>query len=85
MHFYFTINIGFKDIVVEYSTNQSNWDTYTTIGDILNSSASSCYLNNYSIPVTNGYYYRVTLKHYAKESGWFGSSQSEPNTSNVVS
>ena len=77
-------SIGFKNIVVEYSTNKSDWDTYTNIGDILNSSTSSCYLNDYSVPITNGYYYRVTLNHYAKESGWFGSSQSVSNTSNIV-
>lgn len=77
--------VGFKDIVVEYSANNSDWDTYTNIGDVLNSSTNSCYMTNYSVPITNGYYYRVTLTHYAKETGWFGSSQSVPNTSNVVS
>lgn len=78
-------SIGFKDIVVEYSTNNSDWDTYTNIGDVLNSSTNSCYMDDYSVPITNGYYYRVTLTHYAKETGWFGSSQSVSNISNVVS
>lgn len=77
--------IGFKDIVVEYSTDNANWRTYnSSIPDITNSSATSCYISDYAVSVTNGYYYRVTLKHYAKATGLFGSSQTIANTSNVV-
>ena len=79
--------IGFKDIVVEYSSNANDWYTYDD--DIPSQTTSNAYsysLVNFSIPVENGYYYRVTLTHYAKETGWiFGNSQSVPNTSNVVS
>ena len=77
--------IGFKDVTVEYSTNCSDWYEYRQPFDYTVSSASSCYMTNYPISVTNGYYYRVTLNHYAKASGIFGSSQSVYNTSNVVS
>ncbi len=77
--------IGFKDIVVEYSANNVDWFEYEPAFDYTKSSASSYYMSSYPISVTNGYYYRVTLNHYAKETGWFGSSQSVPNTSNVVS
>ena len=34
--------------------------------------------------VPSGYYYRITCKHYAKENGVFGSSESISNTSNSV-
>lgn len=79
--------IGFTNIVVEYSTNNNNWYTYKDdIPSQTTSNAYSCSLVNFSVPVENGYYYRVTLNHYAKETGWlFGNSQSVPNTSNVVS
>lgn len=77
--------IGFKNIVVEYSTNNNDWDTYTgTISDQTASNAYSHALVNFPVTVENGYYYRVTLNHYAKETGWFGNSQSVPNISNVV-
>lgn len=78
-------SIGYKDIVVEYSNDNSHWYVENDdIKDLLISNSSSYYLNDYSIPVIGGYYYRVKLKHYAKESGWFGSSQSVENTSNSV-
>lgn len=78
-------SIGYKDIVVEYSNDNSHWYVENdNIEDLLKSDSSSYYLNNYAVSVKGGYYYRVTLKHYAKESGWFGSSQSVENTSNSV-
>lgn len=77
-------SIGYKDLVVERSKDGVNWSDDTEIGDKLTSSATSYYLNDYSVSVDGGYYYRVSGKHYAKESGLFGSSQSIDNTSNVV-
>lgn len=77
--------IGFTNIVVEYSTNNNNWYTYDD--DFSSQTTSNAYsysLVNFPVPVENGYYYRVTLTHYAKEMGLFGSSQSVPNVSNVV-
>ena len=77
--------IGFTNIVVEYSTNNNNWYTYDDdFSPQTTSNAYSYSLINFSVPVENGYYYRVTLNHYAKEAGWFGKSQSVPNVSNVV-
>lgn len=77
--------IGFKDIVVEYSSNASDWYTYDDdFSPQTTSNASSYSLVNFPVSVENGYYYRVTLNHYAKEAGWFGKSQSVLNVSNVV-
>lgn len=76
--------IGFKDISVEYSSDGVNWNNEKPSFDLLNSDSNSYYLNNYSVSVNGGFYYRVSLNHYAKESGWFGSSQSVSNTSNSV-
>lgn len=76
-------SIGFKDISIEYSSDNVNWDKEKPIDDITKS-GSSYYLNDYSVSVNGGYYYRVSLNHYAKESGLFGSSQSVSNTSNSV-
>lgn len=78
-------SIGYKDIVVEYSNDNSHWYVENdNIEDLLISNSDSYYLNNYAVSVKGGYYYRVSLTHYAKESGWFGSSQSVENTSNSV-
>lgn len=77
-------SIGYKDISIEYSSDGVHWYREMPSFDLLKSDSSSYYLNDYSISVNGGYYYRVNLKHYAKESGWFGSSQSVENTSNSV-
>lgn len=76
-------SIGYKDISIEYSSDKVNWKKGKSVDDLLKS-GSSYYLNNYSVSVKGGYYYRVSLTHYAKESGLFGSSQSVTNTSNSV-
>ena len=77
-------SIGFKDISIEYSSDNVHWSEEKPLYDLLQSDSNSYYLNNYSVSVKGGYYYRVTLTHYAKESGLFGSSQSMNNTSNSV-
>lgn len=76
-------SIGYTDICIEYSTDNVNWKEEKSIGDLLKS-GNSYYLNDYAVSVRGGFYYRVSLSHYAKESGLFGSSQSVPNTSNSV-
>lgn len=76
--------IGFKDIIVERSSDNINWEDEVDVGDKLTTSASTYSLANYSVSVTGGYYYRVKCKHYAKEKGLFGSSQSVDNTSNSI-
>lgn len=77
-------SIGFKNISIERSSDNVNWSEEKSIGDLLKSDSSSYNLDNYAVSVKGGYYYRVTLTHYAKESGLFGSSQSVSNTSNSV-
>lgn len=76
--------IGFKDIIVERSSDNINWDDEVDVGDKLTTSASTYSLANYPIEVEGGYYYRVKCKHYAKENGLFGGSQSVENHSNSV-
>ena len=77
-------SIGYKDISIEYSSDKTNWYTEKEIDDLLKSDSISYPLDRYEITVKGGYYYRVTLNHYAKESGLFGTSQSVNNTSNSV-
>ncbi len=77
-------SIGYKDISIEYSSDKNNWHKEKDIDSLLKSDSLSYILNSYEISVKGGYYYRVTLTHYAKESGLFGSSQSVSNTSNSV-
>lgn len=77
-------SIGYKDISIEYSSDKINWHNEKNIDDLLKSDSLNYNLSGYEISVKGGYYYRVTLTHYAKESGLFGSSQSVSNTSNSV-
>ena len=78
--------IGFVDIEVQRSSNNSTWTTVEkTLPDKLAEDTVSYSLSKYSTSVTGGYYYRVVLTHYAKEQGWFfPSSQSVSATSNSV-
>lgn len=76
--------IGYKNVVVEYSTNGTNWYEEKDLGDLLKSDSKSYYLNSYSVSVKGGRYYRVSCTHYAKEKGLFGKSQSEDNVSDSV-
>lgn len=77
-------SIGYKDISIEYSSDNAHWSEEKSNDDLLKSDSSSYYLNDYSVSVKGGYYYRVKLTHYAKEGGLLGSSQSVENTSNSV-
>lgn len=77
-------SIGYKDISIEYSSDNVHWDEEKPNDDLLKSDSRSYYLNDYAVSVKGGYYYCVSLKHYAKESGWLGKSQSVENTSNSV-
>lgn len=77
-------SIGLKNIAIQRSSDRVKWEKEKPLSDMLNTSNYEYYLNNYSINVEGGYYYRVTCTHYAKESGLFGSSQSVNNTSNSV-
>ena len=76
-------SIGFKNIVIQRSSDGVHWEKEKSLSDILKFDYEY-YLDNYSVSVQGGYYYRVSLTHYAKESGLFGSSQSVSNTSNSV-
>lgn len=77
-------SIGITNIKVQYSSDGVNWATEKTLSDMLKSSASEYLLNNYSVSIKGGYYYRISCTHYAKEKGLFGSSQSVENTSKSV-
>lgn len=77
-------SIGYKNISIDYSSDKVNWYKEKSLDDLLKSDSNSYYLNNYTVSVKGGYYYRISCTHYAKESGLFGSSQSVNNTSNNV-
>lgn len=77
--------VGIKSIVIQKSSDNSTWTDYTTVSDMTTGNTVSFSVSSQNIgTVTGGYYYRITCKHYAKESGLFGSSESISNTSNSV-
>lgn len=63
--------IGFLDVRVERSSDRTNWTTEVNLGDMIAEDTDFYSLTNYSVTVSGGYYYRVTLTHYAKEDTWF--------------
>jgi len=76
-------SIGFKNISVQHSsTGYSSWTEEVHVSDILNYSSTGNYLAGFTVPVTGGYYYRVKLDHCANDG--FGTTQTVPNTSNVI-
>lgn len=75
--------IGLKNIVIQYSSNNSNWIDYSTLDDML-VEGNKHILSDYSVNVSTGYY-RVKCDHYAKEKGiWFPDDETISNTSNSV-
>lgn len=76
--------VGFKDIIIERSSDKINWTEEVDVGDKLTTSASTYSLADYSVSVKGGYYYRVRCKHYAKAKGLFGGSQSVENYTDGV-
>lgn len=77
--------IGFIDIKIQRSSDLTNWTTEKTVSDKIKEDASTYSLANYAVTVQGGYYYRVTLTHYAKEQTWFfPDDQSVTNTSSYV-
>lgn len=78
--------IGIINIQVQRSANGVNgWATCKPQFDLTETNSSACYVNDYQIPVTSGYYYRIVVTHYTKEQGWwFPRSQSVSQTSGIM-
>lgn len=78
--------IGIIDIQIQQSANGVNgWTTCVPEFDLTDTNVSAYYVHDYGVPVTYGYYYRVVVTHYAKETGfWFPQSQSVNQTSGVM-
>lgn len=63
--------IGCVNILIQRSSNLTNWVTEKTISDKIATNANYHLLDNYPVTVQGGYYYRVQLTHYAKEDALF--------------
>ena len=75
-------SIGFINISVQRSSDGTSWTEESSIVDQLGHNTTSKSLSGYIKPVTGGYYYCVQLEHYADNGS--GTTQSVPNTSNIV-
>lgn len=76
--------VGFKNIVVQRSSDNENWTDEVDVGKIVEKSSTIGYLSDYTVAVEGGYYYRVKCNHYAKAYGLFGGSQSVENYTDGV-
>ncbi len=64
--------IGFKDIKIQQSASGTgSWSNYFEPSDQLAENKNKYSLSNFLVAVPGGYYYRVELTFYAKETGWF--------------
>ncbi|MCM1132866.1 MAG: hypothetical protein NC340_05295 [Ruminococcus flavefaciens] len=77
--------IGLKNIRIEKSEDEINWTTERTVQDMILENGCVYNLSEQEFSVEGGYYYRITLEHYAKENTrWFPQEQSVSNTSASV-
>lgn len=60
--------VGFKNIVVQYSSDGENWYDEYTIGDHTGTDTKYHNINGYRAKVKGGYFYRISCVHYAKGS-----------------
>ena len=57
--------VGFKNIVVQRSSDGRNWQDEVTVGDKTAKNTKYYNLDGYTVNVQGGYYYRVVCVHYA--------------------
>ena len=78
--------IGFKNIKIQQSTSSTgSWSNYFEPSNQLAYNTSIHSLDDFLIAVPGGYYYRVQMTLYAKETGWLlPKSQSITVTTNTV-
>lgn len=57
--------VGFKNIVVQRSSDGRNWQDEVTVGDRTAKNTKYYNLDGYTVDVQGGYYYRVVCVHYA--------------------
>ena len=57
--------VGFKNIVVQFSSDGENWYDEYTYGDYTGTNTKYHNLNGLKLKVRGGYYYRISCVHYA--------------------
>lgn len=75
------VKCGFKEIMIQRrKSSTDSWADYFSYKEIYADRSSNTYAK--TVPVTSGYQYRATCKHYAKKS--LLSTQTINDTSNTV-
>ena len=59
--------VGFRNVVVQYSSDGQNWSDEVSLGDLTNSNARYYSLDSRRVEVKGGGFYRVSVVHYARE------------------
>ncbi len=68
--------IGLEYVDIQRSSDRNTWVTEVELGTFLMEDSVSCEIHDRMVPVQGGYYYRVSVTHYAKEQGmWFSDSE----------
>ena len=57
--------VGFRNIVVQRSSDGRNWHDEVTVGDKTAKNTKYYNLDGYTVNVQGGYYYRAVCVHYA--------------------
>lgn len=75
------VKCGFKEIMIQRRKSSSDsWADYFSYKELYTNGSSYTYAK--TVPVTSGYQYRATCKHYAKKS--LLSTQTINDTSNTI-
>lgn len=74
--------IGFKNIVIQRSSNRTSWTNERYVSDQLINGSYIYTIYDLPVWVNGGYYYRAYVEHYAKSYG--GSEETIGDYSNYV-
>ena len=75
-------SLGYKNIIVQRSSNASSWTNECYVSDQLINGANSYTIYDLPVWVNGGYYYRAYVEYYAKSYG--GSEETIGDYSNYV-
>lgn len=76
--------VGFRNVVIQYSSDGNNWSDEVDLGDLTKSNARYYSLDGRRVQVKGDGFYRVSVVHYADEGGTSGRIQTAVQVSPSV-
>ena len=76
--------VGFRNVVIQYSSDGNNWSDEVDLGDLTKNNARYYSLDGRRVQVKGDGFYRVSVVHYADEGGSSGRIQTAVQVSPSV-